>query len=111
MADYSRRVVYPKPRVEYYLSKPSNWAELSKMEAAVDNEVRDKEILPTDDTVTVNANDDEILMSFELPGTAPLTSAELAAAIRAAHAGVSPTAEDIADLLVRNFTVLRKVSR
>lgn len=64
MAEYSRRVVTTR-RVEYFVPAPTNGAEFGKafsaasIEAATLGDVGD-------DTLTVEGNDEEIVISFAL---------------------------------------------
>lgn len=67
MAEYQRRVYTPPTRVEYVLPNPTNWAEYDKAIHNVDAEVKRLGITPADDTVTIAATDEEIVISFALP--------------------------------------------
>lgn len=62
MADYSVRTV-TTTRKEYILPSPSDWGEVGKVMAAIRNQLSDKDAR-YDDTVTVEARDDEIVFSY-----------------------------------------------
>lgn len=63
MADFLQRTRHTA-RVEYVLPNPTNWAEVGKVFAAIQNDLSE---LPTgDDTVTVQATDEEIVFSYPL---------------------------------------------
>lgn len=62
MADFSRREVPQKVRVEYTLESPTNWVEVTKVLAVLRQESTP---LGYDDSVHVEARDDEIVFWFE----------------------------------------------
>jgi hypothetical protein len=67
MADYSSRTV-TKTWVEYTLPNPTNWAEISKVMAAIDRvELPKHELRSSDDLVMVEGLDEEIVFRFEIP--------------------------------------------
>lgn len=63
MAEFERRVVRTE-RVEYVLRSPTNWAELGKAFAAIQQELGAVEL--SDDSVMVAAVDAEIVCYFEV---------------------------------------------
>jgi hypothetical protein len=65
VAEYSRRVV-TTTEVQYYLPKPTNWAEVGKVYAAIKQEMGE-ERSKWDDAVVIDADDEEI--TFTLQGT------------------------------------------
>lgn len=67
MAEYQRRVFTPPARVQYVLKNPTNWCEYDKAIHAVDDEVKRLGIEAADDTVSIEATDTEIVISFALP--------------------------------------------
>lgn len=76
MAEYSRRVVTTR-RVEYFLPSPANGAEIGKAFDAAWNEAASLGDV-ADDTLTVEGNEEEIVISFALGD--PAISYEPAAA-------------------------------
>ena len=74
MADYTSRTV-TTTRKEYELRSPTNWAEVGKVIAAIEQDLSGRRTY--DDDVTVEARDDVIVFSYEadasglpLPGRA-----------------------------------------
>lgn len=63
MATYSRREVVEK-RIEYFLPSPTNWAEVSKVISALNQELGEEESR-WDDAVTVEARDEEIVFWYK----------------------------------------------
>jgi hypothetical protein len=63
MATYTSRTVTTTRR-EYVLTSPTNWAEVGKVVAALNQELGE-EAARWDDVVTVEARDDEIVFSYE----------------------------------------------
>jgi hypothetical protein len=61
MADYIKRIVTTR-RAEYTLNNPTNWTEVEKVFANIRRELSDKKLW--DDTVSVEAHDDIILISY-----------------------------------------------
>jgi hypothetical protein len=61
MADWMSRTV-TTVRKEYILPSPTNWVEAEKVFAAIRNELNDKRTY--DDTVKIEARDDEIVFWF-----------------------------------------------
>ncbi len=64
VADFTRRTV-TTTRVEYALPTPTNWAEIGKLTAAIQQEIGDEQS-GSDDVVTVDAFDEVLVFSFEL---------------------------------------------
>lgn len=64
MAEYAFRSVTTVRR-EYVLHRPTNWAEVDKVKAAISQELRQLGLSESDDRVTVDANDDEIVFWYE----------------------------------------------
>lgn len=62
MAEYSFRDVTIVRR-EYTLPNPTNWAEINKVVAALEQELEEEGY--SDDRVTVEARDDEIVFWYE----------------------------------------------
>lgn len=52
-------------RREYALRRPTNWAEVDKVKAAISLELEELGLSESDDRVTVDANDDEIVFWYE----------------------------------------------
>jgi hypothetical protein len=67
MAEYIRRVHVPPARVQFVLRNPTNWVEYDKAIRAADAELTRLGIKAADDTVTIEATETEIIISFELP--------------------------------------------
>lgn len=67
MAAYTSRTVTVVTR-EYVLPSPTNWAEVGKVMSAIRTNLG-QERACWDDTVTVEARDDEIVFSFQLSKT------------------------------------------
>jgi hypothetical protein len=64
VADYTSRNVTTVRR-EYVLRRPTNWAEVGKVVAAINQELKGLGLSSSDNRVTVDANDDEIVFSYE----------------------------------------------
>jgi hypothetical protein len=64
VAEYSRRVVTTR-RIEYFLPAPTNAAEFSKAFSAAHSEAATLGDV-TDDTITVDFEDEQIVISFAL---------------------------------------------
>jgi hypothetical protein len=69
MADATRRDEVTRRRI-YTLHSPTNWVEVSKTLSWVKQDLEALGIKEYDDTVTVEAWDDEIRFSFVLPSEA-----------------------------------------
>jgi hypothetical protein len=70
MADYTSRTVTKTWR-EYVLPNPTNWAEISKVMAAIDRvELPKHDLRSSDDLVEVIGLDDEIVFRFVVESTA-----------------------------------------
>jgi hypothetical protein len=66
MADHTSRTVTKTWR-EYVLPNPTNWAEVSKVIAAIDRkELPEHGLRSSDDLVEVTGRDDEIVFRFEI---------------------------------------------
>lgn len=65
MANHTSRTVTTVRR-EYALRRPTNWAEIGKVYAAINQEFETRGIKSSDDRVTVDANDDEIVFTFDV---------------------------------------------
>ena len=63
MADWTSQIV-TTVRKEYTLPSPTNWVEVRKVLAAICNDLSAEQTY--DDTVRVEARDDEIVFSFEV---------------------------------------------
>lgn len=64
MAEYTSRTVTTVRR-EFALKRPTNWAEVDKVKAAISQELKELGLSESDDRVTVDANDDEIVFWYE----------------------------------------------
>lgn len=64
MAEYTFRDVTTVRR-EYALRRPTNWAEIDKVHAAIARELDDLGLSHSDNRVMVDATDDEIVWSYE----------------------------------------------
>lgn len=64
MAEFASREVHTL-RVEYYLPSPSAGGELGKAWAAITANAREDGLELADDTITVEARDDEIVLWYE----------------------------------------------
>jgi hypothetical protein len=64
MAEYTSRHVTTVRR-EYALRLPTNWAEIGKVYAAINQEFDALGISSSDDRVTVEARDDELVFWYE----------------------------------------------
>lgn len=65
MADYTRRDITTTRRI-YVLPSPTNWVEVEKVLSALKQDKERQKVGTFDDTVTVEAFDDEIHFSFEI---------------------------------------------
>lgn len=63
MADYTRRERTAR-WVEYVLPNPTNAAELAKAVSAATADLSDRTI--SDDTITISADDEQIIVSYEV---------------------------------------------
>jgi len=64
MAEFTSRDIITVRR-EFALRRPTNWAEVDKVKAAISQELKQLGLSESDDRVTVDANDDEIVFSYE----------------------------------------------
>lgn len=64
MAEFTSRDVTTVRR-EFVLRRPTNWAEVSKVYAAIEQEFKADGRRDSDDAVTVDANDTEIVFWYE----------------------------------------------
>lgn len=64
MAEYTSRDVTTVRR-EFALRRPTNWAEVGKVYAAIEQEFKALGRRNSDDAVTVDATDDEIVFWYE----------------------------------------------
>lgn len=64
MAEFTSRDVTTVRR-EFALRRPTNWVEIDKVSAAINQELIELGVSLSDDRVTVDANDDEIVFSYE----------------------------------------------
>lgn len=64
MAEYTFRDVTTVRR-EYALRRPTNWAEVDKVKAAISQELKQLGLSESDNRVTVDANDEEIVFWYE----------------------------------------------
>lgn len=69
MAVYTRRKVVTN-RVEYVLPSPTNWVEVGKVTSVIADDLSQRGLSESDDRVCVEARDDEIVFSFEVPSDA-----------------------------------------
>lgn len=64
MAEFTSRDV-TTVRCEFVLRRPTNWAEVDKVKAAISQELKQLGLSESDDRVTVDATDKEIVFWYE----------------------------------------------
>lgn len=64
MAEFTTREVTTVRRV-FALRRPTNWAEVDKMSVAINQELNELGLSASDNRVTVDATDDEIVFWYE----------------------------------------------